>query len=99
MSNLPIELINIIMSYSSSPTSEIIKNAFQEINDEMNEIFIGDYEYGGSDYTIADDTSFARYYFIKKYESKNMCEYIYNYAYMAEEYVHTLNEYNRHNIY
>ena len=58
------------MSYMSSPTSKIIKNAFQEINDEMNEIFPGDYEYGGSDYTIADNTSFARYYFIKQYEKK-----------------------------
>ena len=94
MSTLPIELINLIMSYSSSPTSKIIKNAFHEINDEMNEIFIGDYEYGESNYTIADNTSFARYYFIKKYENKYMCEYIYNYSYMAEEYANTLNEYN-----
>jgi hypothetical protein len=99
MSTLPLELINLIMSYMSSPTSKIIKNAFQEINDEMNEIFPGDYEYGGSDYTIADDTSFARYYFIKQYEKKNMCEVIYSCYYATEEDLLTSHIYNRHNIY
>jgi len=92
--NLPMELINSIMMYMSSPTAQIIKNIFQEINEEMNEIFIGDYEYGGSDYKISDNTSFAEYYFIKQYENKNVCEHIYRYSYMNEEYVNTLNEYN-----
>ena len=51
MSTLPIELINLIMMYMSSPTAKILNDSVKEINDE--------YYY----YYPDDNFSFAQCYF------------------------------------
>ena len=50
MSKLPIELINSIMSYVSSPTADIFKKEIKEIKDEFDEF-------------VEAKLSFARFYF------------------------------------
>jgi hypothetical protein len=43
-SNLPFEIINMIFSYSSSPTARLIKNFIQQVQEEY-EADIGDYNH------------------------------------------------------
>ena len=108
MSNLPIELINSIMSYMSSPVATIFKkdwlviDAFNHLNEIMVDIF-------GEECLINNDISFAHSFFLNKYigdsylkKSKyrgmDVEEYfsnskIYNYSNMDEDYINTLNEY------
>ena len=62
MSNLPIELINLIMSYMSSPVATIFKkdflviDAFNHLNEKMTDIF-------GEECLINNDMSFAYSFF------------------------------------
>ena len=108
MSKLPNELINLIMSYMSSPVATIFKNdllvidAFDYLNEVIEDIF-------GEEFLINKDNSFALSFFLNKYigdaylkKSKyremDVEEYfsnskIYNYSNMDEYYVNTLNEY------
>jgi len=86
MLNLPMELINLIMSYMSSSTALIIKNTVNEINKEYY------YDYPDNNF------SFAAFYFNKQYEIKNNCEVIYNYSHMFEEYFYTINGYGSNDI-
>ena len=94
---LPNELINLIMSYMSSNTNTIFKNNefVQYAKNEMNVVIT---EEDGTEY-LYEKYSFAQSYFIKI--SRNDEEYfcksnIYNYAMMDEDYVDTINEYNRY---
>ena len=106
--NLPIELINSIMSYMSSPVASIFKkdwlviDAFNHLNEIMVDIF-------GEECLINNDTSFAHSFFLNryigdsylkksKYHEMDVEEHfsnskIYNYSNMDEDYVNTLNEY------
>ena len=59
MSKLPIELINLIMSYMSSPTADIFKKETKEIKDLFDK---ADKEFVLSSINI----SFAEFYFITK---------------------------------
>ena len=111
-SNLPIELMNLIMSYMSSPVATIFKkdllviDAFNHLNEIMVDIF-------GEECLINNEISFALSFFLNKYignaylkKSKyrdlDIEEYfsnskIYNYSNMDSDYVDTLNEYyNNH---
>ena len=107
-SNLPIELINLIMSYMSSPVATIFKkdllviDAFNHLNEIMVDIF-------GEECLINKDDSFALSFFLNryigdaylkksKYRDLDIERYfinskIYNYSNMDEDYVNTLNEY------
>ena len=94
---LPNELINLIMSYMSSNTNTIFKNNefVQYAKNEMNVVIT---EEDGTEY-LYEKYSFAQSYFITI--SRNDEEYfcksnIYNYAMMDEDYVDTINEYNRY---
>ena len=94
---LPNEPINLIMSYMSSNTNTIFKNNefVQYVKNEMNVVIT---EEDGTEY-LYKKYSFAQSYFITI--SRNDEEYfcksnIYNYAMMDEDYVDTINEYNRY---
>ena len=108
MSNLPFELINLIMSYMSSPIASIFKkdfmviDAYNHLNEKMTDIF-------GEECLINNDMSFAYSFFLNryigdsylkksKYREMDVEEYfsnskIYNYSNMDEDYINTLNEY------
>ena len=108
MSKLPIEFINLIMSYMSSPIASIFKkdllviDAFDYLNEKIEDIF-------GEECLINSDTSFALSFFLNryigdsylkksKYHEMDVEEYfsnskIYNYSNMDEDYINTLNEY------
>ena len=60
---IPEELFHKVMLYNSHPVADLFKEAVKNKIEELNETQLGDYEYGGEDYTRGDDTSFATYYF------------------------------------
>ena len=99
---LPDELINLIMCYTSSNTNTVFKdNEFVRyaINN-MNEIITEEdgTEYLYEKYCFAQSYFIAISYFIEispKDEDHFIKNNIYNYAMMDEDYVDTLNEYNR----
>ena len=103
MSKLPTELINLIMSYMSSPIVSIFKkdllviDAFDYLNEKIEDIF-------GEECLINNDISFAHSFFFNRY--LNMSKYhgmdveehfsnskIYYYCNMDEDYLNTLLEY------
>ena len=108
-SNLPIELINLIMSYMSSPVATIFKKDLLVIDatNELNKKFIDE---DGEEYLSVDEQSFALSFFFNrylgdtiliksKYHEIDIEEYfsnskIYNYSNMDSDYVDTLNEYH-----
>ena len=63
---LPLELINLIMSYMSSPVATIFKkdflviDAFNHLNEKMTDIF-------GEECLINNDMSFAYSFFLNRY--------------------------------
>ncbi len=94
--NLPNELINLIMSYTSSNTNSIFKNN-NFVKYALNEMNVDITEEDGTEY-LYEKYSFAQSYFITI--SRNDEDYfiksnIYNYAMMDEDYINTKNEYNR----
>ena len=99
---LPDELINLIMCYTSSNTNTVFKdNEF--VRYAINNMNVIITEEGGTEY-LYEKYSFAQSYFIAKsyfieISPKNEDYFIksniYNYAMMDEDYVDTLNEYNR----
>ena len=99
---LPDELINLIMCYTSSNTNTVFKdNEFVRyaINN-MNVIITEEdgTEYLYEKYSFAQSYFIAKSYFIEispKNEDYFIKSNIYNYAMMDEDYVDTLNEYNR----
>ena len=110
-SNLPIELINLIMSYMSSPVAIIFKKDLKviEINDYLNEIIVDE---DGEEYLSVDEESFALCFFFNRYlgdttttkkskyheidvEEHFSNSKIYNYSNMDSDYVDTLNEYHK----
>ena len=100
---LPDELINLIMCYTSSNTNTVFKdNEFVRyaINN-MNVIITEEdgTEYLYEKYSFAQSYFIAKSYFIEispKNEDYFIKSNIYNYAMMDEDYVDTLNEYNRY---
>ena len=94
--NLPNELINLIMSYTSSNTNSIFKNN-NFVKYALNEMNVDITEEDGTEY-LYEKYSFAQSYFITI--SRNDEDYfiksnIYIYAMMDEDYINTKNEYNR----
>ena len=100
---LPDELINLIMCYTSSNTNTVFKdNEFVRyaINN-MNVIITEEdgTEYLYEKYSFAQSYFIAKSYFVEispKNEDYFIKSNIYNYAMMDEDYVDTLNEYNRY---
>ena len=110
MSKLPNELINLIMSYMSSPVATIFKKDLRviEVNDYLNEIIVDE---DGLEYLSVDEESFALCFFFNrcldnailkklKYYEVDIEEHfsnskIYNYSNMDSDYVDTLNEYHK----
>lgn len=99
---LPDELINLIMCYMSSNTNSIFKND-EFVRYAINNMNVIITEEDGTEY-LYEKYSFAQSYFIAKsffieISPKNEDHFIksniYNYAMMDEDYVDTLNEYNR----
>ena len=64
---LPIELMNIIFSYVSSPVAVLFKQEMNIYNNEYYKINEGDYEYDMNDFTYAESNSFS--YFFLNYSS------------------------------
>ena len=109
-SNLPVEPINLIMSYMSSPVATIFKkdllviDAFDYLNEKIEDIF-------GEECLINNDISFAHSFFLNryigdaylkksKYRDLDIEEYfsnskVYNYSNMDSDYVDTLNKYHK----
>ena len=100
---LPDELINLIMCYTSSNTNTVFKdNEF--VRYAINNMNVIITEEDGTEY-LYEKYSFAQSYFIAKSyfieispmdEDHFIKSNIYNYAMMDEDYVDTLNEYNRY---
>lgn len=99
---LPDELINLIMCYTSSNTNTIFKDD-EFVRYAINNMNVIITEEDGTEY-LYEKYSFAQSYFIAKsyfieISPKNEDYFIksniYNYAMMDEDYVDTLNEYNR----
>ena len=100
---LPDELINLIMCYRSSNTNTIFKDD-EFIRYAINNMNVIITEEDGTEY-LYEKYSFAQSYFIAKSyfieispmdEDHFIKSNIYNYAMMDEDYVDTLNEYNRY---
>ena len=102
---LPIELINLIFSYVSSPVAVLFKQEMNIYNNEYYKINEGDYEYGMNDFTYADSNSFSYFFFNCKflvfelydYEEYNCTESIYKYHSMNKQYFNTYCEYVNRN--
>ena len=100
---LPDELINLIMCYTSSNTNTVFKdNEF--VRYAINNMNVIITEENGTEY-LYEKYSFAQSYFIAKSyfieispmdEDHFIKSNIYNYAMMDEDYVDTINEYNRY---
>jgi hypothetical protein len=94
---LPNELINLIMCYMSSNTNTIFKNN-EFVKYALNEMNVIITEEDETEY-LYEKYSFAQSYFISisaKDEDYFIKSNIYNYAMMDEDYVDTINEYNRY---
>ena len=98
---LPIELINLIFSYVSSPVAVLFKQEMNIYNNEYYKINEGDYENNIDDFTLAEGNSFAFFFFNYKYLVFELTEYeeyeptltIYKYWYMNKVYFNTHCEY------
>ena len=99
--DLPLDVINKIMLYTSHPLSDLFKYEMKQRINELNKVQAGDYEYGGEDFTIGDETSFANYFFHWEEEGQLDIEPndIYFIGRMNKTYITTLNEYNRNTDY
>ncbi len=90
MSKLPIELINLIMLYVSTPVADIFKKEIKEIKDGFNKI-------GESEFSPHLSYGFAEYFFYSKHCFDDGLMYatndIYYYCNMDEDYINTLVEY------
>ena len=91
---IPEDIFNKVMLYNSHPVADLFKQAVKSTVDELNEIIPGDYEYDGEDSRRGDNTSFANHFF---HEDGSQSRHVYDYGYMNEAYVDSLNEWNRNN--
>ena len=79
MSKLPIELINLTMSYMSSPAADIFKKETKEIKDKFDKV---DEEFDLSSMKI----SFAGFYFVEKtFSPYGILDNVYNPEYSHYE--------------
>ena len=88
----PEDIFHKVMLYNRHPVADLFTEAVKNKTEELNETQLGDYEYGGEDYTRGDDTSFANYHFHDSESELDPNYKIYNYAYMGAMYVNTLND-------
>ena len=88
---IPEDIFHKVMLYNSHPVADLFKEAVKNKIEELNETQLGDYEFGGEDYTRGDYQSFAFYYFYNPESELEIKTQIYYYAHMGEMWVNTLN--------
>ena len=80
---IPEDIFSKVMLYNSHPVADLFTV------DELNEIIPGDYEYDGEESRRGDNTSFANHFF---HEDGSQSRHVYDYGYMNEAYVDSLND-------
>ena len=93
--NIPECIFHKIMLYNSPPVADLFKTEMRVKFEEFTQKRPGDYEYGEEEFSVCDDHSFADYFFHDDEGIKQESKHIYRFAYMDNDYVSTLNEWNR----
>ena len=92
---IPEHIVDKIMLYNSHPVADLFQKEMSDKLEEFSKIRPGDYAHGEEDFSVCDDHSFADYFFHDDEGIKQESKPIYRFAYMDNDYVSTLNEWNR----